>query len=114
MIEVKDLGGGKWKLLRPIVHYTHDGNVLFIPKGFVTDFATVPQFLWALFPPLGEDKLAFVVHDYLYTVGHSEQDRLYADIEMQHTQKSLGASTLRYTLMFWGVRLFGGAYFANK
>jgi hypothetical protein len=43
---------------------THD--TITVPKGFVTDFASIPREFWTEFPPTGEYKLAAVVHDYLY------------------------------------------------
>jgi hypothetical protein len=87
VIEVRDMGLERWQLIKPILHYTREGELLYIPKGFVTDFATVPP---------------------------TEEDRREADLEMQHVQRSLGASVLRYTLMFWGVRIFGRPYFEKK
>ena len=38
-----------------------------VPKGFVTDFASIPQALWSLgLTPHGQYSRAAVVHDYLY------------------------------------------------
>lgn len=38
-----------------------------VPKGFVTDFASIPQPLWSLgLTPYGQYSRAAVVHDYLY------------------------------------------------
>ena len=38
-----------------------------VPKGFVTDFASIPQALWSLgLSPHGQYSRAAVVHDYLY------------------------------------------------
>jgi hypothetical protein len=38
-----------------------------VPKGFVTDFASIPQGLWSLgLGPHGQYSRAAVVHDYLY------------------------------------------------
>ena len=38
-----------------------------VPKGFVTDFASIPQPLWALgLSPHGQYSRAAIVHDYLY------------------------------------------------
>lgn len=48
-----------------------DGQVLTIvvPKGFVSDGASVPWFFWKIVPPFGNYLRAAVVHDYLYRVG---------------------------------------------
>ena len=38
-----------------------------VPKGFVTDFASIPQALWSLgLSPYGQYSRAAVIHDYLY------------------------------------------------
>lgn len=114
MIHVQDMGLERWQLTRSIIHYTRNGEMLYIPKGFVTDFATIPKWLRWLFPKGQDDKLAFIVHDYLYTIGKTKEDRKEADKEMRYTQKSLGANRLRYTFMYLGVRVFGGYYFNKK
>ena len=41
-----------------------------VPKGFVTDGASVPRFLWWLFPPVGRYFTSAVIHDYLLVTGH--------------------------------------------
>lgn len=51
-----------------------------VPKGFVTDFASIPQALWSLgLSPHGQYSRAAIVHDYLYwTQGctREQSDRL--------------------------------------
>ncbi len=37
-----------------------------VPKGFVTDLASTPRRVWALYPPFGKYLSASIVHDYLY------------------------------------------------
>ncbi len=37
-----------------------------VPKGFVTDLASVPPILWSKYPPTGRYAYAAIVHDYLY------------------------------------------------
>jgi hypothetical protein len=40
---------------------------IIVPKGFVTDFASIPQSLWSLgLSPQGQYSRAAIVHDYLY------------------------------------------------
>lgn len=42
---------------------------LVVPKGFVSDGATVPRFLWWCFPPVCRYLRAALVHDYLLEQG---------------------------------------------
>jgi Protein of unknown function (DUF1353) len=37
-----------------------------IPRGFVTDFASVPRIFWSIFPPIGTYGLPAIMHDWLY------------------------------------------------
>lgn len=46
--------------------YVGARDVFTVPEGFVTDFASVPRFLWPLLPPYGRHGRAAVVHDWLY------------------------------------------------
>src|SRR4051794_2557985 len=51
-----------------------------VPKGFVTDFASIPRPFWSLFPTDGEYVYAAVIHDYLYwtqTRPRSEADQIF-------------------------------------
>jgi hypothetical protein len=48
-----------------------------VPKGFVTDLASVPAFRWGAYPPTGRYAYAAIVHDYLYwtqTLTQKESD----------------------------------------
>ena len=40
--------------------------VITVPKGFITDFASVPYPLFRFFKPTGKHTKASVIHDYLY------------------------------------------------
>lgn len=55
-------------MLKADMHYTigHSGLTITIPKGFVTDFASVPREFWIFIPPIGSYSRAAVVHDWLY------------------------------------------------
>ena len=49
---------------------------IIVPKGFITDLASVPRFFWRLFPPGGVYNEAAIIHDYLYD---TNCDRRFAD-----------------------------------
>lgn len=66
---VRPLGDNKfWVIVEPleyVIGRTNDRIV--VPKGFVTDFASIPQPLWSLgLSPHGQYSRAAVIHDYLY------------------------------------------------
>jgi len=61
--------GRTWKLVEPFRYHIGDRNsedIITIPTGFITDFASVPRIFWVLIPPYGKWGKATVVHDWLY------------------------------------------------
>lgn len=78
-----------------------------VPKGFVTDFASVPRPFWSLFRPDGNYAYAAVLHDYLYweqPVKRSVADAIFraAMEDLQVTDKAAG-------LLYEAVDKFGQA-----
>ena len=48
------------------VYHLRDKRVVFIPKGFESDFASIPRIFWRVLPPAsGKYVLASIVHDWL-------------------------------------------------
>ena len=43
-----------------------DGREVVVPKGFVTDFASIPRLFWSILRPDGEYTYPAIIHDYLY------------------------------------------------
>lgn len=83
--------------------------IILIPKGYVWDLASVPRFLWWLFPPDSDSELAFLIHDYLYENRIINRD--FADKEMLIWSKKLSGTqntsvrnidnTMRYLAVKW-------------
>lgn len=69
-LNVRLLAGRRGALLESFIVATggrgRRGRILGVPRGFVTDFASVPRLLWTLLPPWGRYTAAAVVHDWLY------------------------------------------------
>jgi hypothetical protein len=84
-------------------------TTLRVPKGFVTNYASTPRILWALFPPRGPWNRAAVLHDWLYSTPGSI-DRFYADATFLLAMKALRVPWWRRVLMFRAVRWFGWWY----
>lgn len=88
------------------------GTYFTIPAGYKTDFASVPQFLWGIFPPHGLAAIPSLIHDYMYDnqlfaqeLGHENARRLadtYFFIHMTQT----GVPKWQRLLYYWAVRLF--------
>nr|UVX43029.1 MAG: protein of unknown function (DUF1353) [Bacteriophage sp.] len=84
-----------------------------IPKGFVTDGASIPRFIQNLYPPYYFYFPAAAVHDYMYTVG--TVSRKDADATLRDNIRYRLKMSCRYWLVMWVfVRLFGGSHFTKK
>ncbi len=103
--------GRRWKLLEPFIYYRTGREHLRyrVPKGFITDFASVPRLLWPILPPYGRYGKAAVLHDWLYRSGI--EDRKGADLIFKEAMGVLGVAKWKIAVLYWGVRLFGGERF---
>lgn len=88
----------------------HGGILITIPAGFITDFASVPRFLWAILPHDGPWAPAAVVHDFLYS-HHSACSRFLADAVFRDGMATLKVPLWRRWLMWLAVRAWGWRYF---
>jgi len=103
--------------LRYHVGAEDSAEVIAVPAGFVSDFASIPRLLWRFEPPGGVALKASVIHDYLYAmkgVVMEPPDRLLkytradADAIFSEAMAALGVPAFKRAVMFAGVRL-GGA-----
>ena len=97
-----------WQLLAEFEYHVGSypsDTVIRVPAGTVTDLASVPRLLWAIFPPHGRWAKAAIIHDYLYdrAIGSKE----YADRTFMESMTVLGVSRFTRTAMYWAVRWFG-------
>lgn len=119
--------GRDWKLYLPFgydIGKKGSGDRVKVPRGFKTDYASVPFIFWVFIPPWGKYGKAAVIHDYLYQT-HSERnqnmwqkmfskERKRADNIFHEAMGILGVAPWRKFLMYWAVRLFGWTAWRNK
>jgi len=106
MEDISTDGRGTWKLLNLFAYKSDVADTVFVvPRGFITDFASVPRIPIA-FLLTGEcAQEAAVIHDWLYTsheVSRSMADAVFREAAM------LGNPGWRAWLMWLGVRAGGG------
>ncbi len=99
--------GRNWKLIKEFSYYVDrkDGEVIKVPAGFITDFASVPRLFWNIFPPYGRWGKAAVVHDWCYKT--QLYPRKKCDRVFLQGMKVLGVCWWRRKVMYRAVRLFG-------
>ncbi len=92
----------------------NDTTVIDVPKGYVTDGASIPRLAWRLVggPWSGLYKWAAVVHDYTYTssfFGHDGRQR--ADEVFLEAMYYSGVCYVKRQGMYVAVRLAGGKHY---
>lgn len=108
--------GVTWELYEDFIYITNIelpwGFIIKIPKGFITDFASIPKIFWPLLPRWHKYGPAAIVHDYLY---HTKSiDRKTADLIFKEAMKVLGVRKWRYTVIYYAVRWFAGHKFNDN
>jgi hypothetical protein len=108
-------------VIRPVVGGSHcvtaepftawfEGGRVEVPKGFMSDYASVPRLLWRILPPHMHPK-ASILHDFLYSVewrgSRADCDALFR-AALLADDASKGAAWAYYI----GVRIGGWATWA--
>ena len=114
-LRVEKIGPHRWLLIDELIFYSEDLHGLLVaPRGFQTDFASIPRFFWTLFPPVDVYDPAAVMHDAAYASAlHTfGGDRMYlgkelADKLFREALKVCGVSGFKAWLMYRAVSMFG-------
>jgi hypothetical protein len=89
------------------------GDVVSVPIGTYTDFASIPRPLWAIFPKWGKYGNAAVVHDWLYW--DQPRSRREADDIFLEGMEILEVPKWKRRTIYYAVRWFGCfAWRSNK
>jgi hypothetical protein len=100
-----------YRLLSPLEYYSETlGEVITVPDGFVTDFASIPRPGRILISGHGHDRWAAVVHDYLY---HTRFDRKKADAVFLEALEVSGVNVIKRRIMYRAVRTGGWFFYAK-
>jgi hypothetical protein len=117
-LETEFLDGKFWRLVEAFeYHVGSEGSdeIIRVPVGFLTDFASIPKFGWSLIGhPAGEYGKAAVIHDWLYSENAGEQGddfkprtRKRSDQLFLEGMVVLGVAWWKRTLMYSAVRCCG-------
>lgn len=97
--------GRNWKLLAHFGFWSSATGMVNIPKGFVTDLASVPRLFWNIFPPFGKYIDAAVIHDYLYQT--QTMPRSVADGALMEGMKLCNVNWMTRQTIYRFVRIGG-------
>ncbi len=98
------------KLLEPLKFYTGE-CIIMVPKGFKTDYASIPKWLQWLISPIEKYVWrASILHDYLYS-NKKYNSRRFCDNIFIYAMKCDGCDIVTRNIRWIGVRLFGKSHF---
>lgn len=104
----------KWRLEYdyPVVI---DGVKYIVPAGYITDFASIPRFLWRMFPAANyEASHAAVFHDYVYSHLYMQKSKQWADTAFHAIMLRTGARKWVAWAFFQAVKRFGKGGWAKN
>lgn len=107
-----------WKLYVPVSIKLTNGEVIVVPKGYVTDFTSAPKkkmlfvFVRAFVYQTGRQNLGVLVHDWLYDQRH-HKGRKWADKEMLHWLLESGCTKFKAYTMYYAVSIAGKSWWST-
>lgn len=114
-------GPNKWRTDRQFTYFVGtkiSGIKIVVPKGFVTDLASVPWPASMLIPKSGRFNQSAVLHDFLYSkrgkVNNREYSRAKCDLIFLEAMQVLGVHWFKRKIMYRAVRLGGWAAWNKK
>ncbi len=102
---VRKIGIRKWEVTRAFDYHVgkeDSREVVTIPKGFITDFASSPRITWIFFPPDGRYTQAAVLHDYL--IKTKQYSRVKTNKVFLEAMEVLGVPRYKRLIMYWCVQ----------
>lgn len=108
IVKVLD-NGAEYQLVEGFEYYREYRKLpnIIVPKGFVTDFASVPRIFWSIFPPFGRYSKSAVLHDYLCKLFHNgEFKRKDADDIFLESMQAVGVAKFTRYCLYYSVRLY--------
>jgi len=106
------IGNGRRRVARKFDYFVgvdNKGYKITVPKGFITDFASVPFPASMLIPKDGDYNQASVLHDYLYSklgdLGDIKYTRFQCDRIFLNAMKVLKVNFWKRRIMYRAVRV---------
>jgi hypothetical protein len=112
VVRVTPINDGVFQLNQNLIADIDDKPVI-IPKGFITDFASIPKLFWSVESPFDMKTIApSILHDYLYTCPNNLSRQKIDSIFYSSLIDNLVNPVKSY--LYWlAVRIAGSSHF-NK
>lgn len=82
-----------------------------VPKGFKTNYGSVPMFLQSIISASGKATYGYVIHDYLYSIG--KYTKKESDAILSTIMTELGVSKWRVVSVYYGLKIGGSKAWNN-
>jgi len=102
----------EWVLLLALIYLAKNGKRYIAPRGFITDLASIPRLLRALFDINGQSRAPAVLHDFLYCMHYTT--RAEADALFLEALEAAGVGWATRWSMYLGVRSGGWIYWSKR
>jgi hypothetical protein len=98
-----------WELVEDLRYQSAEmgGEILIVPAGYRTDFASCPWMFRRIFPQDGPWSLAAVLHDFLCDMRLPGIDSKRAAVLFREAMEVLGVPQMKRTAMYLAVLWFG-------
>ena len=110
---VRYIGGDEWRLEEEFFYRVgsdESDDVIIVPIGTITDFASIPPPFSAIYPKAGPYLPAAILHDYLCVTRLRSSDEAHAIF--REAMEVLGIPRLRRELFYRAVMWFGPRFAA--
>lgn len=95
----------EWVVLAMLMYWAASGKVYPIPRGFITDLASIPRLLRWMFSINGLSREPAVLHDFLYSM--QPVTRAQADALFLEALTACGVGIVQRNALYYGVRAGG-------
>ena len=107
-VRQSDINDNLWELTAELVYASQHRDHIRVPKGFITDFASVPRLPFAYLLFGGIAQRPAVIHDFLYSTPTAK--RKWADEILLEAMEAVGVSWFQRNNIYWAVRAFGASH----
>ena len=102
------LSNGKlWVLRKNFKYQTIRGEIINVPEGFFTDFASIPWLFRWFIPKWGKYGEASVIHDWLYWNQSDDFDRNKSDWIFKEAMGFSNVNRFKKFIIYQAVHIFG-------
>ena len=113
-LKLKPINDGKC-ILEADYTYSINGFLITVPKGFITDGASIPKSLQWIYDPYGKYIKGAVIHDYLYSkYNDTGINRTLADKIFDFIMKETGVNSKTRRKFYIAVKYFGKIFWQDK